>query len=165
VTPIDYIVIGILIFSTLKGFFRGLIVEVLSIVGLVGGLYLAGRFYPALQSWGMAIGVPSAIARIIAYILILCLVSGAAAWLGSVLTKAAKRLFMGWLNRLAGAIFGFIEGALIIIILLIVISLTPWKNKVEVWRKEAKTVKILLRAADPFIKQFENKKLDIQKSI
>ena len=165
VTTIDYIVIGVLLFSTIKGFFRGLIVEVLSIVGLIGGLYLASRFYPSLQSLGIAIGIPSAVARIIAYILILCLVTGAAAWLGSILTKIAKKLFMGWLNRLAGAIFGFIEGALVIIILLVVVSLTPWKDKVEVWRKESKAVKIMLQAADPFIKQFENKKLDIFQSI
>jgi len=165
VTTPDYVVIGVLIGFTIKGVFRGLIVEVMSIVGLIGGLYLASRYYPLLQNWGITIGIPAAVAKIVAFLLILCIVSGLADLLGSILTKAAKKLFMGWLNRAAGAVVGFIEGSVIIVAFLVVMSLSPWKDKVPEWRKSAKSIEILMQYAEPYLKQLEIKNLDLPKTV
>ena len=47
--PFDMVIVVILSFCLIRGFFRGLIKELASIVGVLGGFYAAYTYYPILQ--------------------------------------------------------------------------------------------------------------------
>ena len=108
---VDIVLIIYLIISIISGFGQGLVRSVLSIVGLIVGIVLASNFY---QQFAGVLGFISNrdIAEIVAFIIILGVVMIAAAILGSLLKNLLKALMLGWVDRLGGAVFGLLLGAL-----------------------------------------------------
>jgi membrane protein required for colicin V production len=110
---LDIVVIIFLIISLIGGFANGLIKSLFSLIGLVVGVVLAGRFYVGLAGSLGFISNPSA-ARIVAFIIIFLVVMIIAAILGIIFTKLVSAILLGWLNRLLGGVFGLILGAIFI---------------------------------------------------
>jgi len=107
---LDIVLLIILFASAIGGLANGLIKTVLSLVGLIVGVVLAGHYYNAVAGW--ITFVPDNIANIIAFALILILVLLIAAILGTILTRAVSAILLGWLNRLTGLVAGIILGAI-----------------------------------------------------
>src|SRR4051794_8557632 len=102
---IDIIILASLSVGVLAGFFWGLIRQVIAVVGLVGGLIVAGKYYADLAAFlhgrdGHGLVADDNWAHIIAFVGILLLVSLAVGVVGSVLRVVARLLFLGWLDRL-----------------------------------------------------------------
>jgi len=110
---LDIIIIVLLIVTLIGGFANGLIKSLFSLIGLVVGEVLAGRFYIALAGVLGFISNPSA-ARVVAFIIIFVVVMIIAAILGVIFTRMASAILLGWLNRLLGGVFGLILGAIFI---------------------------------------------------
>jgi membrane protein required for colicin V production len=110
---LDIIVIILLIISAIGGLASGLIKSVLSLVGLIVGILVAGHFYATLAGYLTFIPNESG-ARIFSFILIVLVFILIAALLGVMLTKVVSAISLGWLNRLGGAAFGVILGAIFI---------------------------------------------------
>ncbi len=110
---VDIVIAIFIILSILGGVKSGLIKSILSLAGLIVGILLAGRFYLPLSERLTFIPQES-IARIVAFALIVILVMVVGGVLGVLLSKAASTLALGWLNRLGGAVFGFLTGALVV---------------------------------------------------
>jgi len=108
---LDIVIIVVAVFLGIVGLRQGVIRTVFGIAGLIGGLVLAGRYYQpfaALLSPGGATW-----ANIAAYAIILIatlIVAGVIGWL---ITKLVHFVALGWLDRLAGFILGFIIGGLL----------------------------------------------------
>lgn len=118
---IDIIIGIILVFGTVKGFLKGLFVEVTTLVGLVLGVYGAihfsyflGDFLKDSVSWDESMIQVVSFAGTFLIILI------ALVLLGKAMTKIAETIALGFFNKLVGAIFGFLKYALILSIVLIV---------------------------------------------
>jgi len=103
------IVIAVSAFSGLK---QGLIKAILSFVGLALGISLASRYYSTLASSLGFISNPT-FAAIAAFAIILVAILVITAVVATILTKIASLVMLGWLNRLGGALFGFLMGAII----------------------------------------------------
>ena len=114
---LDIVIIILLIISAISGLASGLIKAVFSLVGLIMGIVLAGHFYITLSGHLTFISNQNA-ARIAAFITILLLVIIIAALLGLLLTRLVSAISLGWLNRVGGAVFGVILGAIFIAALL-----------------------------------------------
>ncbi len=84
-----------------------------SLAGVIVGVVLAGRFYIALSEHLTFISNEKA-ARIVAFIIIFLIVIIIATILGIIFTKLVSAMLLGWLNRLGGAVFGVIIGAIFI---------------------------------------------------
>jgi len=102
------VIVGI---ATLIGLRIGIIKAVLSLAGVIIGVLLAGRLYPALAEQLTFIPQEN-LAKIAAFAIILIGVMLAASILASVLRWLVSIMMLGWINRLGGAAFGLVLGAL-----------------------------------------------------
>ena len=108
---LDIIIIVAIAITALIGLKIGLIKAVLSLAGLVVGVILAGRFYIPLSE--QLSFIPQAgVAKIVAFAIILIGVMVIAAVLAGLLKWAATVMMLGWVNRLGGAVFGLLLGAI-----------------------------------------------------
>lgn len=125
---LDIIFLLLLTFFTVSGLFKGLIKEVSSIAGLVLGIIAANLYYQSLGSTLGEISVGSPYAGILAYMLIFIAVLLAAITTGIVLRKLLKISMLGWVDKLAGGIFGFLKGFLLICVLMLLLTLVLQAN-------------------------------------
>ncbi|TDQ32958.1 CvpA family protein [Zeaxanthinibacter enoshimensis] len=110
------IVLGLLLLWGLyKGLRNGLIIEVATLVALIAGLYgairfsyITGQYLEEHMSWDQQ--YMNLIAFIITFILIVLVVN----LLARLLTKIVDFALMGWLNKLAGAVFGTLKIAVML---------------------------------------------------
>jgi membrane protein required for colicin V production len=66
------------------------------------------------------------VANTISFLLIALLVMGLVGFIGNLLAKAFRMLGLGWLDGIAGAIFGFFQGiVLVVICLLVMVAFFP----------------------------------------
>lgn len=108
---LDIIIIVLIIIPTFIGLKVGIIKSILSLAGVIIGIILAGQYHASLGEHLTFISSAS-LAGIVAFAIILVAVMIVAAVLGSVLQWITKVVMLGWINRLGGAAFGFIMGAL-----------------------------------------------------
>jgi len=108
---LDIIIIVLIAIPTLIGLRIGIIKAALSLAGVIVGVILAGRFYVALSEQLTFIPQEN-LAKIAAFAIILVIVMLVAGILASVLKWLASIVMLGWVNRLGGAVFGFVLGAI-----------------------------------------------------
>ncbi|MFQ5996078.1 MAG: CvpA family protein [Dehalococcoidales bacterium] len=108
---LDIIIIVPMAIATLIGLRIGIIKAVLSLAGVIIGVILAGRFYAALSEQLTFIPQEN-LAKIAAFAFILIGVMLVAGILASVLKWLASIVMLGWINRLGGAVFGLVLGAI-----------------------------------------------------
>ncbi len=108
---LDITIIVAVAMATFLGLRIGIIKAVLSLVGVIVGVILAGRYYiPLSQQLSF---IPQAgVAKIVAFAIILIGVMVIAGVLASLLKRAASLVMLGWVNRLGGALFGLVLGAI-----------------------------------------------------
>jgi membrane protein required for colicin V production len=119
---LDIIILGIigvsLLYSTWKGFIR----DAFSLVGLVGGFFVASRFYPLAASW-LDSRVPYPwMTVVLGWVLIFLIVYIAVSVLGRMVRGSLNFLRLGWVDRLVGFFFGFLKGVLLCAGLLVVLA-------------------------------------------
>ena len=108
---LDIVLVVPLAITTLIGLKFGLIKAILSLVGVIAGVILAGRFYTPLSE--QLTFIPQAsVAKIVAFAIILIGVMVIAVVLANLLKWAASMMMLGWVNRLGGAVFGVLLGAI-----------------------------------------------------
>lgn len=139
---IDIIIVVILLFGLIKGFIKGLFVEITSLVGLILGVYGAIHFSYFLSdilkssvSWD-----PSMI-QIVAFAGTFLIILLALVLLGKTMTKIAETASLGFFNKILGALFGVLKYGLIVSVLLIVFSQF---NKTLKFMDQSKTEKSIL---------------------
>lgn len=110
---LDVAILAVLGGAVFFGLKTGLIKSVLSLAGLIAGTLLAVRFHVALAERLTFIS-EEVFAKVLAFAIIVVgalIVARLAAWL---LEKVASALMVGWLNRLGGAAFGLVSGAILL---------------------------------------------------
>ncbi|MDP6576853.1 MAG: CvpA family protein [Dehalococcoidales bacterium] len=107
----DIVIIVLIAIPTLTGLRTGLIKAALTLTGLIIGIILAGRFYVTLAEQ-LTFIPQSSLARITAFAIILVVVMIITGVSASVLKWLTSRVTLGWVNRLGGAVFGLVMGAI-----------------------------------------------------
>ena len=120
---IDIIIGALILYGVVKGLFKGLFVEVTSLLALLVGVYGAVHFsnYAAeilLNNFDWSEKTTNITAFAVTFIAIVLAISLA----GKALTKLADFAALGLLNKLLGALFGGTKIALIISVLLLIFS-------------------------------------------
>jgi membrane protein required for colicin V production len=118
----DIIVIVILGYCLIRGIFRGLVKELSSIIGVFGGFYAAYTYYPALATPLSKWIANAGYLNILSFLIIFCGVFIIISILGVVINYLLKIVFLGWLDRVSGAMFGAMKGLLIVSVLLIALT-------------------------------------------
>ncbi len=137
-TWVDWAIVVMLAVSIVGGLTQGLLRSVCSLAGLILGLVAAAWNYGRVAAMLLPIVHNESIADALGFILIAILVMFVANLFGSVLSRAVHRMGLGCLDRIAGGAFGFLQGALFItLIILVVVAFFPGAH----WLAEARLPK------------------------
>ncbi|WP_321494572.1 CvpA family protein [uncultured Desulfobacter sp.] len=160
----DLCVLIIVGFCLVRGGFKGLVREICGIVGVVAGFYGANTYYPRLipyiDSW---ISSPQ-IQKLVCFFLLFCLILIAVGLVGTLIRKLMKIVFLGWVDRTFGVIFGAAKGLLVTTVIFILI--TSFVPNGSDYMATSRTAPYLARGADAltlFISQ--NIKMDFSKEL
>jgi membrane protein required for colicin V production len=108
---LDFVILLIIVIATFLGLWVGLIRAGLFLVGIIVGVILAGRFYlPFSQVLSFLPGEGTA--KVVAFAIILIGVMVIAVLLAVLLKRLTSLVLLGWVDRLGGAIFGLLLGAI-----------------------------------------------------
>jgi len=125
---LDLGILILLLLVSLRGYFRGLFQELAVLVGLVGGLVVAARLYldvaalllPFIKSLYWAQGLAFALVLVVFY------------WgvrlLSYVLQRLLYHLYLDIVDRLLGAFFALLKGALILGLALLLVGIAAPKD-------------------------------------
>jgi membrane protein required for colicin V production len=132
----------ILIIFMVKGFMKGLIREVCSLLALVIGSWAAFSYYPFLSVIiRKYIHLPHYVSSVIAFIVIFLALGLLFFFLGRLLTVISKVILLGGLNRAGGVIFGFLQGALVLCLVLFLGTIKPAPVKLRTELEGSKTAR------------------------
>ena len=120
--PFDIIIIVILGYSLVRGIFRGLVKEVSSIIGVLGGFYAAFTYYTMLAKILSGLIKEPAYLNILSFLIIFCSVLIIVGILGVIIKYLLNIAFLGWVDRIGGVGFGLVKGVLITSILFITLT-------------------------------------------
>jgi membrane protein required for colicin V production len=118
---IDVVLAILLVFGLIRGYFKGFIVEVTSLISLVLGTYIAMYFshfasdiLKSMVDWRPS--VIQIVSFAITFFLVVILIEMA----GKVFTKLANKFFLGGVNKILGAVFGLLKVALIASVVILI---------------------------------------------
>ncbi len=118
----DIIILVVIAIPTFIGLKVGVVKALLIVVGGIIGIVLAGRFADQLG----AVFSDEPWASVVAFAVILLAVLIIASIIAKLVKWALSAVLLGWVNRLGGAVLGFILGALFCSAIL-----TMWVNYME----------------------------------
>lgn len=159
---IDLVLGILLILAAIQGFRKGFVVELASLAALVLGIWGAIKFSDwtadfITDTTNFNSEYLSVIAFLVTFVGIVIVVH----ILGKVIDNAVKVVAMGFLNRLAGIIFGVLKAAVILSIFLLLfdtvdenVHLLPGQQKTE--SKLYEPMKQLVPTLFPFIKLWDS---------
>jgi membrane protein required for colicin V production len=136
-TPwVDWAMLAVLALSVLVGLFRGLVFEVMSLVGWLVA-YVAAIWFAPQAAGHLPVGTPGSALNYSAALL-LCFVAALVLW--SLCSRLVHMLIAATPltvpDRLLGAVFGLLRGGVLLLAVTTVVALTPGAQSVA-WRASA----------------------------
>ena len=149
-TIFDYVVLFIIGLSIILSMMRGLIKEILGLVGWVVA-FLVAKYYVLQVVPLLPDSIPNESLRFLAGFLILFLLTLLICSLLSIaITHIFKRAGISWVDRSLGAVFGLSRGLIIVLIMVFIAGLTKipqdnrWRNAMLSAPLEALVTKCLV---------------------
>jgi membrane protein required for colicin V production len=140
---VDWAIVMAMVVAVLGGFTQGFFRSVFSLGGLLLGLVLAAWNYGRIAALLLPIVRIEPVADTIGFLLIAIVVMGLAGVAGKFLAKAFHTMGLGCLDSLAGAVFGFLQGALLVtLVILVTVAFFPKAH----WLTEAKLPRMFFGA-------------------
>ncbi len=118
---IDIIILILLLLAAISGYRKGLVVELASLAALILGIWGAFEFSDItaeflVENFNWHWKYLNIVSFILTFIVIVILVHV----VGSVVNKIVETAMLGFLNRLAGIVFGILKSALVLSVILVV---------------------------------------------
>ncbi len=110
---LDIVIIVFLAITVITGLGKGLIKTIIPLIGVILGVVLAGRFYGSVADWLSTWLHSSSQANIVGFAIIFIVVVIVALIVASLLSKFLSLLLLGWIDKLGGAVLGFVIGGLV----------------------------------------------------
>ncbi len=118
----DWFLIAVLAWSTIMAFMRGFLLELFALGGLIAGILLASWNYPILASILERVITARTVANVVAFLLIAIGVMVICALVGKALHHTASVIGLGFFDRLLGAVFGYLRGCLLCVVILMAVT-------------------------------------------
>jgi len=125
----DILIIVFMGLMFIRGIFRGFLKEVFSLAGVIMGIYIGAHYHVILAVYLTWLKHPVLI-KIVAFLIVFIVTYTGFSILGLILRKIFQTLFLGWLDRILGSLFGLIEGSFIVGIFLYLFHLFPLGQEV-----------------------------------
>lgn len=121
----DIVFLLVLLMSAWKGWTNGLLKEILGLIGVFAGLYVAHLLYEQVGfQFAPHIGAEPLVANILAFMLLWMGVPILLGFLGSLLTKFLRLVGLNAINSLGGTIVSLVKYTLLLGILCNVLAIT-----------------------------------------
>lgn len=141
---LDLLILAVVAASTATAFFKGILVELFSLGGVIFGFLIAAADYRALASWVEGWITNPEVANLIAFLAIAFGTMILAGLCGKLLRGTVHNVGLGFLDRLLGAGFGLVRGlALVTVAVIALAAFLPQAS----WLKESRLVPLFLDAA------------------
>ena len=115
---LDYLLIAVLAFSAIRSFMRGFSREVIGLCAAIAALVLGMWFYGTASSLVRTWITSDRAANFIGFLIVVFTVLAAGALVGAIVKRFLSAVGLSFFDRLLGACFGLVRGALIAIALL-----------------------------------------------
>ena len=121
-TWVDWAIVIVLAAATIGGITQGLLRSVFALGGLIFGLLIASWNYGHVAAVLLPMVRIEAVADAIGFLLIALIIMGIAHLIGNhVVAKIVHKVGLGCLDRIAGAVFGFVQGAVLVMLTILVV--------------------------------------------
>ncbi len=128
--PLDYLLLALLLYSTIRAALNGLFREAFTLAGLLIAFPLACWYYNPLAAQLRNLITTPTLAQLTAFTLILTAITLLASLLGRLFRRGARTVGLGIADRLGGALFGLLRGAVLAAAILLAITAflptAPW---------------------------------------
>ena len=116
----------------MKGLFRGIILEVFTLLGLIVAYIVAIREMSTVSGWiDKYLNLPPMVMSSLAFLLIFLAIGFLFRWLAMLLKTMAKWTVINWIDKGGGVLFGFFKGALISSLLIMLLSVLPFVPEIN----------------------------------
>jgi membrane protein required for colicin V production len=117
---VDGVILFVIVLTALGGLKQGFLRAFCSVAGLLLGLAVASWNYGRVAGLLMPFMHSEAVVDVIGFLLIAFVVMALVGVAGGFLSKTLHGMGMGLLDRLAGAVFGLFQGALLVMVVILV---------------------------------------------
>lgn len=121
---LDWVFVTVLVGSLLLGAWRGLVYEVLSVLGWIAAFVLAQLLAPDAAAWLPMGRTGEALRYAAGFVLVFVAAAFVAGLLAWVLKKVIEAVGLRPIDRTLGAAFGLVRGAVLLLALSVVINMT-----------------------------------------
>ncbi len=132
-TLFDYVAIAIVGISLLLGLMRGAVKEIFSLVSWVVAFLAAKMFSVPVAHFLEPAVANSSLRLLTAFIILFIFALIVMALINLLISAAIKKIGLGPIDRLLGAIFGFVRGLLIMVVLVVLGGMTALPQQSD-WR-------------------------------
>lgn len=129
---IDMIILVVVGIFCVKGFSRGIILEVFTLIGLLIAYIIALREMDVIAGFiNQLVSLPLIVVNSLGFVLLFVSILFLFRWVAGMLRRIAQWSFMGWLDRGGGMILGIFKGTLITSLFALFVSLIPLSEGIE----------------------------------
>ena len=125
----------------LLGAWRGLVYEVLSVLGWAASFYAAQYFAPVIAGWLPLQSSSETVRYAAAFVLVFVAAVFIAGLLAFLLKKLIESIGLRPVDRTMGALFGLVRGVILLLAAAVVIDMTALEK--SVWWQESKGAPVL----------------------
>ncbi|MCU0538276.1 MAG: CvpA family protein [Desulfobacterales bacterium] len=118
----DIVIVVVVGYGLIRGLFRGLVKEVASLLGVIGGFFAAYLYYETVAGWLTGLVSNPGYRNILAFMILFCGVLIVVNVIAIVIRYLMNLIFLGWLDRLGGVGFGLVKGVLIVSVLFMALT-------------------------------------------
>ncbi len=140
----DWAFLGVLAISLILGAWRGLVYEVLSVIGWALSFYLAQWFAPDVATRLPLQGASNTVRYAAAFVLIFIAAVFLAGLLAVLIKKLVEAIGLRPVDRTLGAAFGVVRGLILLLAVTVVINMTALKA--SAWWQESQGAEVLTAA-------------------
>ena len=133
---VDWIFLAVLVLSMLLGAWRGLVYEVLSVLGWAASFYIAQVFAPQVASLLPMQSVSEPVRYTAGFVLVFIASAFAAGLLTFMLKKLIEAIGLRPIDRTLGAAFGLVRGVILLLAAAVVMNMTALQQ--SAWWQESK---------------------------
>ena len=119
---LDYIIVAVVVLSTIAAMAQGFLREAFSLAGVVVGYIVAAWQYWRLAAWLTPYVKTEWVAGLAAFLIVFFAVAVLAGIIGRIARWGADTVGLRWADRLLGGAFGLVRGALVVMVVLMGIT-------------------------------------------
>lgn len=133
-SAVDWILLAVLGLSFLLGIWRGIVQEVLSLVGWVAAFYVSQMYAPMAANWLPMEGSSQMLRYAAGFVVVFVAVLVGTVLVSALIKKLISAVGLGPLDRLLGSLFGLMRGVVILLAVTVFVGMTPMRET-EAWKQ------------------------------